>query len=131
MVSCYQWAITIGLLLASVVSNFTQHRPDASSWQIPTGIQFCWAAILSVGMAVLPESPRYLLKRGKDELALTELARLTAMRPEDPEVIVELEEIRAHLNAEEELNESSWLDCFRMSHNKIMFRTVSGMALQA
>lgn len=55
VVSGYQWAITIGLLLASVINNSTHLRDDHSAWRIPTGIQLIWAFVLSVGMAYLPE----------------------------------------------------------------------------
>lgn len=55
VVSGYQWAITIGLLLASVINNATQHRDDHSSWRIPTAVQLVWAFILSAGMLYLPE----------------------------------------------------------------------------
>ncbi|KIO19081.1 hypothetical protein M407DRAFT_246291 [Tulasnella calospora MUT 4182] len=131
VVSCYQWAITIGLLLASIVNNATQHRPNNSAWQIPTGIQFIWALILAAGMSLLPESPRYLIKRHRDEDAAHALARLLSASPHDPEVSVELDEIRANLRAEEELGESSYADCFKMTHNKILFRVLSGIFLQA
>ena len=55
VVSCYQWAITVGLLLAAVVNNATQARPDHSSYRIPISIQFVWAAVLAFGMFFLPE----------------------------------------------------------------------------
>jgi MFS transporter, SP family, sugar:H+ symporter len=55
IVAGYQWAITIGLLLASVVNNATQNRPNHSSYRIPIAIQFIWAAVLAAGMLVLPE----------------------------------------------------------------------------
>jgi SP family sugar:H+ symporter-like MFS transporter len=55
VVSCYQWAITIGLLLAAVLSKACEARPNHSAWQIPIAIQFIWAVILLVGMAFLPE----------------------------------------------------------------------------
>jgi MFS transporter, SP family, sugar:H+ symporter len=55
VVSCYQWAITIGLLLAAIFSNGFQARRDHSSWRIPLGIQFVWAFILAAGMFFLPE----------------------------------------------------------------------------
>ncbi|OAV94238.1 hypothetical protein PTTG_27078 [Puccinia triticina 1-1 BBBD Race 1] len=35
VVACYQWAITIGLLVAAVVVNATQNFSDASSYRIP------------------------------------------------------------------------------------------------
>ena len=55
VVSGYQWAITIGLLLASVINNATKDRQDHSAWRIPTGIQLIWAFILTIGMLWLPE----------------------------------------------------------------------------
>lgn len=51
----YQWAITIGLLLAAVINNATKNRDDHSAYRIPIAIQFLWAFILVVGMAWLPE----------------------------------------------------------------------------
>lgn len=55
VVSGYQWAITIGLLLASVVNNATQYREGNDAWRIPTGVQLIWAFVLTLGMFYLPE----------------------------------------------------------------------------
>ena len=55
IVGCYQWAITIGLLLAAVVLNATKARDDTGSYRIPVAVQFAWAIILVVGMLILPE----------------------------------------------------------------------------
>ena len=55
VVSGYQWAITIGLLLAAVINNATKDRTDHSSYRIPIAIQFIWAFILDAGMIFLPE----------------------------------------------------------------------------
>lgn len=131
VVSCYQWAITIGLLLAAVVNNSTKDRPNSSSWRIPIAIQFAWAAVLAGGMSVLPESPRYLIKRGRDQDAQRALARLLSLHPEDPEVETELNDVRANLRAEEELGSGSYLDCFKQGPNKILTRTMTGIFLQA
>lgn len=56
VVSLYQWAITIGLLLASVINNATKDREDHSSYRITIAIQFIWAAVLASGMTFLPEA---------------------------------------------------------------------------
>jgi len=131
VVSCYQWAITIGLLLASIVNNATQNRTNSSAWRIPVGIQFLWAAVLAGGMACLPESPRFLIKKGREEAAARALARLLSSSVDDPEVELELSEIRANLRAEQELGESSYADCFRTTHNRIRFRVLTGIFIQA
>jgi len=131
VVSAYQWAITIGLLIAAVVNNATQHRDDHSSYRIPIAVQFVWAAVLAGGMSLLPESPRWLIKRGRDADAAASLSRLTGYRPTDPEVEVELDEIRANLEAELALGENSYLDCFKFTKNKIALRTLTGIFIQA
>lgn len=55
IVGCYQWAITIGLLIAAVVLNGTKNRDDTGCYRIPVAVQFAWAIILVVGMLILPE----------------------------------------------------------------------------
>ncbi|KAI0788773.1 MFS monosaccharide transporter [Abortiporus biennis] len=131
VVSGYQWAITIGLLLASVINNATKDRNDHSAWRIPTSIQFIWAFVLTCGMLYLPESPRYLIKRGNDAAAAKALSRLTTLPESDPEVEMELADIRAALKEEQDLGESGYLDCFRSTNNKIFLRTMTGIFIQA
>jgi MFS family permease len=46
LVSGYQFAITIGILLASCVTYATQNRDNTGSYRIPIAIQFLWAIIL-------------------------------------------------------------------------------------
>jgi len=131
VVGAYQWAITIGLLLASVVNNATQSRDDHSAYQIPIAVQFIWAFVLVAGMLVLPESPRWLIKRGRDAEAAKSLSRLTSLKADDPDVEIELNDIRANLEEEQKLGQSSYADCFKSGHNKIAFRTLTGIFIQA
>lgn len=77
------------------------------------------------------QSPRFLIKRGRDADAAKALSRLTSLSPTDPEVELELNDIRANLREEQELGESSYADCFKASHNKIALRTLSGIFIQA
>ena len=150
VVGLYQWGITIGILLAAIFNNATKDRPDHSSYRIPVAIQFIWAAILAGGMALLPEvccfrpnsllnctcltfsqSPRWLIKKTRDADAARALSRLTSLPYDDPEVLFELEEIRLNLKYEEEMGASSYIDCFRSSDNRMRFRTLTGISIQA
>jgi SP family sugar:H+ symporter-like MFS transporter len=70
IVSAYQLAITIGILLATIVNNATHERTDTGSYRIPIAVQYAWAIILVAGLLVLPETPRYLIKRGHHDKAL-------------------------------------------------------------
>ena len=84
MVATYQLAITIGLLLVSVVDNSSKDRDDTGSYRIPIAVQFAWALILFFGMLILPETPRMWIKRGKPERAAKALATLRRLDVDHP-----------------------------------------------
>jgi hypothetical protein len=63
-------------MLASCVGYATADRRDSGAFRIPIAVQFLWAIILSVGLCLLPESPRYWVKKGHFEKALAALARV-------------------------------------------------------
>jgi len=138
LVSGYQFCITLGILLASCVDYGTQNRRNTGSYRIPIAIQMLWAIILGTGLFLLPESPRYFVKRGMLDKAAGVLSRLRG-QPVDSEYIQqELAEIVA--NHEYELQVipqgsyfNSWLNCFRGSlwkANSNLRRTILGTSLQ-
>jgi sugar porter (SP) family MFS transporter len=131
VVSTYQWAITIGLLLAAVVNDATRERPGQDSYRIPIAIQFVWAGVLAGGVALLPESPRFLIKRGREADAAHALSRLVRLPQDHPEVQSELSEIKENLAHEIAIGESSYRDCFRFNESKIALRTLTGIFIQA
>jgi len=61
VVSSYNLAISIGILLSNIFSNATKDRPNHSSFRMPIAVQFIWAAILAVGMVFLPEVRTFVL----------------------------------------------------------------------
>ncbi|TGJ84745.1 hypothetical protein E0Z10_g4005 [Xylaria hypoxylon] len=128
IVGAYQFAITIGLLVASVVNNATQYRNDTGSYRIPIAIQFAWAIILIVGMLFLPETPRFLIKQGKYEEAARSLGQLRRLPADDPSIASELTEIRSNHEYELSAGTATYLDCFRGPMRK---RQLTGMAAQA
>jgi MFS transporter, SP family, galactose:H+ symporter len=74
-VSLFQLSITVGILLAYLVDYaFTASQ----GWRWMFGLALVPAFIFGLGMLVLPESPRWLLKRGRDAEARTVLQRIRA-----------------------------------------------------
>jgi len=130
VVACYQWAITIGLLVASVTVNATKDFDSANSYRIPIGIQFVWAAILCIGLAILPESPRYLLLKGNEDEAWKSLSKLYSAPYDDPDVQAEFSEITASLEKERSFGKTSLLDCFKTDKRKNLQRTLTGLGVQ-
>lgn len=131
VVSCYQWAITIGLFIAAVVVRGTKDRHNASCYRIPIALQFIWAFILSLGLYLLPESPKYLIFKGKETEAKASLGRLLSLPIDSPQVLQEYEEVNENLRIERTLGTSTYLDCFRSGAGKYRLRTLTGMGLQA
>jgi len=96
VVGAYQWAITIGLLIAAIVDNATKDRDDTGSYRIPIAVQFAWALIIFFGMLLLPETPRMYIKRNKPERAAQSLATLRRLDTDHPAIVEELGEIMAN-----------------------------------
>jgi sugar porter (SP) family MFS transporter len=86
-VSLFQLAITLGILLAYVV-DYAFARIQGWRWMF--GIALVPAAIFGCGMIFLPESPRWLAKRGRYEAARRILSRIRGTA----DVEAELQEIR-------------------------------------
>ncbi|KAL9035422.1 MAG: hypothetical protein Q9180_004870 [Flavoplaca navasiana] len=138
VVAGYQFAITIGLLLAACVDYATQNRMDTGSYRIPIAIQMLWALLLGGGIAFLPDSPRYFVKRGKLDQAAKSLSRLRGQPISSDFVQNELAEIVA--NHEYELQVvpqgsywSSWANCFKGSlwkPSSNVRRTILGTSMQ-
>jgi MFS family permease len=79
-------------------------------------------------MFLLPETPRYLIKRGRSADAAKSLARLRRLPVTDPAIVEEINEVQANYDYEMSLGAASYLDCWR---NPVRKRLVTGILLQA
>lgn len=68
MVAINQLTIVIGILITSLV-NYTLRNYGEDAWRWMFGLGFIPAAIFFMGALSLPESPRWLVKAGKDAKA--------------------------------------------------------------
>lgn len=93
----FQLAITVGILLAYLVNAAFA---TAGDWRWPLGLAFVPAVVLFVGMYFLPETPRWLVGKGRDEEARRVLGRTRT----EEEVESELRSIQ---RAEEEQGEEA------------------------
>lgn len=129
LVCFYQLSITIGLLTASIVNMLTADMDGAAAYQIPLGLQFTWAVVLSLGLLVLPETPRFLIKRGLKDAAAVSLSRLRRLDRLHPALLEELAEIEANHEYELALGPATYKDViFGTPH--LGRRTLTGCGLQ-
>lgn len=138
IVSGYQFCITIGLLLASCVDYGTQNRDNTGSYRIPIALQMLPALILAIGLFLLPESPRYFVKRGNLDKAAAVLSRVRGQPLNSEYIQQELAEIVANHEFELKLMPhgsyfNSWANCFRGSlfnASSNLRRTILGTSMQ-
>lgn len=100
MVSLYQLAITVGIFIAFLVGLLLD--PD-TQWRISFGLGALLGGSLIAGMLVMPPSPRWLVGRGRDEVALGVLQRTLGS---DQEAARELKAIKDRVR--EESGERFW-----------------------
>lgn len=133
IISTYQWAITIGLLVSNAVALGTKNRNDPSAYRIPIGIQYVWSCILAVGMYFLPESPRYFIIKDKLWEAANSLSFLRGISIDDPRLLEELIEIKATFDYESSYGPTSLRDCFVSNkvRPKQTLRIITGISIQA
>lgn len=112
--------------MAAVANQSALKMSGERSWRVPVAIQIAFAGVLGLGMLLLPESPRYYVKRGRNDDALRSLCRLRQRSQTDPVVIEELDDI-VKGTASEKLNNSSYLDCFRQGSVKTRTRMFTGL----
>jgi SP family galactose:H+ symporter-like MFS transporter len=123
MVTFFQLAITLGILLSYVVGYIFGDAENA--WRLMFWAGFVPAIILFVGMLLVPESPRWLLTKGRNEEALKVLNQLRT--PED--AVAEYNETLKLLK-EEKLNKSNWMELFMPKLRIPLFIGIGIFAIQ-
>ncbi|KAK1837147.1 general substrate transporter [Podospora conica] len=129
LVCAYQLSITFGLLIAAVVNILTKAIDGAAAYRIPMGLQISWACVLALGLLFLPETPRYLIKRGYKEAAALSLSRLRRLDITHPALIEELAEIEANHEYEMALGSDTYKDVF-VGQPHLGRRLLTGCGLQ-
>ncbi|KAK0384884.1 hypothetical protein NLU13_7362 [Sarocladium strictum] len=97
--SCFQFCISFGTLVGTIIDWATAKRPDRSAYLIPLGIIYSVPVIIAIGLFFIPESPRWLILQGRYEDGHKSLAWL---RPAGADVAKEVTDIRDALDREHE-----------------------------
>lgn len=81
MVASYTFNHIFATFLSSIVTNATNKFPDDSSWKIPVACMFAFPSAALLLSWLVPESPRWLLRKGKYEHASRALYYLNGAKP--------------------------------------------------
>ncbi|KAK8170423.1 sugar transporter family protein [Phyllosticta citribraziliensis] len=105
----------LGQLIGVSVIKANLHRDDQWSYRIPYALQWMWPVPLFIGIAFAPESPWWLVRKGRTEDAKKSLLRLTSSKKNknfDPDETISM---MVHTTALEDriTKGASYLDCFK------------------
>jgi sugar porter (SP) family MFS transporter len=106
LVSMNQFLITVGILASYGVGALLA---PAAAWRWMLGLAAIPALVMLVGLTVLPESPRWLLFRGRDDEARSVLGHVQGRQPDDDEIDQQIKELEER---QEEESRSSYRDLF-------------------
>ncbi|KKK22767.1 hypothetical protein P175DRAFT_0471342 [Aspergillus ochraceoroseus IBT 24754] len=104
----------IGQLIASGVLKGLSNRVDEWAYRIPFAVQWIWPIPIFVAVLMAPESPWWLVRKGRIDEAVHSLNRLTCKGNSDFNSI-ETVAMMVHTNELEKkiTAGTSYLDCFR------------------
>lgn len=71
-----QFQIGLGGLIASLVNLGTADMMDDAAWRIPVGLQYIVPIVILAFWTIMPESPRWLIARGRTAEAVASLKLL-------------------------------------------------------
>lgn len=105
----------VGQLIGIGVIMSMLGRDDEWAYRIPYALQWMWPLPLAIGIFFAPESPWWLVRRGKLDQAKRALLRLTSLSKETDFNADETVDMMVHTTALEEKATSgaSYLDCFK------------------
>ncbi|KAJ5080920.1 hypothetical protein N7456_013630 [Penicillium angulare] len=100
----------VGSIIAAWTVYGTIKYSGNVAWRVPVALQALMPFIQLVGVFFLPESPRWLCSKGRDEEAMAILVKYHAEgNPQDRFVHAEFAEIKRTLQLEKESSKQGWI----------------------
>lgn len=119
--------IVCGVMLSYWIDLGFSFLDGEISWRFPIAFQIILALIIVALLPGLPESPRWLVLRGREDEALRVLCALSD-RSEDDSVVQS--EFKAVKDTVFEMAHGSFSDCFKRNRNRNLHRTILGYTNQ-
>jgi len=108
-----------GSIVAAWLTYGTFNIAGAWSWRIPSLVQALPSVVQLIAIWMVPESPRFLIAKGKNEKALDILGKVHARGNNDSELVqIEYREIRETILLEKEYESNSYMELVRTPGNR-------------
>ena len=115
-----------GIVITSWMNYGFTFGPESSlTWRFPLAFQCFWALVTLFATFLMPESPRWLILRGRTREATAIIARLLARPASDEEVEQEVRVIASAVSRELE-EKVTWAEAFRNGRHHNLRRILLG-----
>lgn len=113
--------IVFGVMLSYWLDlGFSFLEPSSIAWRFPIGFQIVLALVVLIAIPGLPESPRWLVLKGRNDEALEVLAALSDLPPQDKKIQQEFQAVK---DVVFEMSKGGFRECFKMNRNRNFHRT--------
>ncbi|KAF2857203.1 general substrate transporter [Piedraia hortae CBS 480.64] len=120
--------IIIGVVVASWLCFATLYAHSSLQWRFPIACQMLFSGMVLCCCPFLPDTPRWLAKRGQAAEAQRVIANLLDRSEDDPEVQGQLNEILEIIGLESADGEATWTEVFSNStKSRNLQRVLLGM----
>lgn len=113
--------IVFGVMLSYWIDlGFSFLEPSSIAWRFPIAFQIILALFIIALIPGLPESPRWLVLKGREDEALEVLAALSDLPPTDKKIEAEFQAVKDVIA---EMSQGGFRDCFKFNRNRNFHRT--------
>lgn len=113
--------ITGGIMISYWIDYGMSFAPGSVAWRFPLAFQIVFCVFILAFVLGLPESPRWLILKGREAEAKEVIAAIANVSEEDKFVENEFRSIKETVA---EMNKGSFAELFARDHNRTLHRTI-------
>ena len=127
LVTVYSIGSGFGNTVVACICLGSSHLTTNWSWKLPIVLQIPIAVVYALVLQIFPESPRWLMTKGRVDQARASFSRFYSIGADSPEVAAQIEEVQQAIDFEKPIaSTTSWTEIF---HPHTIRRTLIAVAI--
>ncbi|KAG5982331.1 hypothetical protein E4U55_002045 [Claviceps digitariae] len=119
--------ITGGIMISYWIDLGLSFAPGSVAWRFPLAFQIVFCVFILFFVLSLPESPRWLILKGRDHEAQEVIAAIAEVEDSDDYVVNEFRAIKETVS---EMSQGRYADLFACDNNRTLHRTIIAYVIQ-